>query len=84
MLAHDIERVLQQEAIEYISIPRSSISFANEYELRASITQHMPTHIINTIAFTQVDDAEDKLEDARTVAKTCDGTGRMADFATGD
>ena len=70
MLAHDIERVLQQEAIEYISIPRSSISFSNKYELRASITQHMPTHIINTIAFTQVDDAEDKLEEAYTVNVT--------------
>lgn len=70
MLAHDIEKVLQQEAIEYLAIPRKNISMDNKEHLYTLITEYMPTHVINTIAFTQVDNAEDEPEEAYTVNVT--------------
>ena len=67
MLAHDIEKILIQQGIEHISIPRTKLSLDNETLLLSLITTYNPTHIINTIAFTQVDLAEDQPENAYIV-----------------
>lgn len=67
MLAYDLEKAFQYEGIEYLPIARKSLSMQDEAHIRTLIKDYMPTHVINTIAFTQVDEAEEKSEEAYVV-----------------
>ncbi|MGL4722075.1 MAG: dTDP-4-dehydrorhamnose reductase [Desulfovibrionaceae bacterium] len=59
MLSQALAQYLENHAIHYTNLGRNDIDIFSKNALEKIIKNYSPTHIINTIAWTQVDAAED-------------------------
>lgn len=82
MLGHDVARAAVRAGHELILLDRAALDITDDAAVQAAVKSHQPDAIVNCAAWTDVDGAEDRREDARAVNAT--GAGNLARAAAAE
>ncbi len=70
LLGQALARILEKQGWDILCPGREDLDVFDRDMVEAYIERHQPTHIFNTIGYTQVDLAEDETEDAQRLNKS--------------